>query len=85
MCQGRVLIGQLDTDGKLPILHEVNRNDSEDSLGREEIEECLEFIEDTPRNGDRKKVEDHLRATRFVVAAQLPTINIDDAGYDANG
>ena len=77
--------GLLYKDGKLPILLEVNRNDSEDSLAREEIDEFLEFLEDAPRNGNRKKVEDHLRATRFVVAAQLPTGDIDDDGYDANG
>jgi hypothetical protein len=67
-------------DGKLPI-----RNDSTHSLAREEIEEFLESLEDAPRNGNRKRVEDHLRATRFVVAAPLPTSDIDDDGHDADG
>lgn len=78
-------VGLLYKDGKLPILLEVNRNDGEDSLVREEIEEFLEFLEDAPRNSNRSKVDDHLRATRFVVAAQLPTSDIDDDGYNANG
>jgi hypothetical protein len=78
-------VGLLYKDGKLPILLEVNRNDADDSLAHEEIEEFLEFLEDAPRDDGRRKVEDHLRATRFVVAAQLPTSDIDDDGYDANG
>lgn len=79
-------VGVLYKKGKLPILLEVNRADSgsdDGSLLREEIEEFLEFLEDSPRNPGRRKVEAHLRATTFVVAVQLATSDIDDDGYTA--
>jgi hypothetical protein len=78
-------VGLLYEDGRLPIILEANRRDSADSLADEEIEEFLEFLEDAPGSAGRKKVESHLRRTRFVVATQLPTSDINDAGYDANG
>ena len=71
-------------DDKLPILLEVNQNEG-DSLVRQEIDEFLESLQDAPRSKAREKVEDQLRATRFVVAAQLQTSDIDDDGYNANG
>lgn len=73
--------------GKSPILLEINREQAGEngSLFREEIEEFLEFLEDTPNNGKRKRVERHLRDTRFIVAAQLATSDIDDDGYNALG
>lgn len=72
----------------MPILLEVNRDDSgsdDESLVKEQIEEFLEFLEDSPNDAGRKKVEAHLRATKFVVAAQLATSDIDDDGYTALG
>jgi hypothetical protein len=78
-------VGLLYKPGKLPILLEVNRDEGDESLVREEIEEFMEFLGDAPSNTHRKRVEEHLRATRFVVAAQLPTSDIDDDGYNALG
>lgn len=73
-------------DGKHPILLEVNRDgDGDQDLMREEIEEFLEFLEDVPNDGNRRRVEKHLRATTFIVAAQLATDDIDDDGYNALG
>jgi hypothetical protein len=78
-------VGVLYRSGKSPILLEVNRDDGEESLLREEIEEFLEFLEDAPSSKDRKRVEQHLRETTFTVAAQLDTSDIDDEGYNALG
>ncbi len=79
-------VGILYKTGRLPILLEVNRRAGEDEdLVSEEIDEFLEFVEDTPRNRHRKRVEEHLKATKFVVAAQLATNDIDDDGYNALG
>ena len=54
----------------------------ETTLVSEEIEEFLEFLEDAPDNRSRRQVEQHLRDTRFIVAAQLAG-DTDDDGYDA--
>jgi hypothetical protein len=78
-------VGLLYKSGKLPIRLEVNRTEGNGGLVREEIDEFMEFLEDAPNNANRKRVEDHLRATTFVVAAQLPTSDIDDDGYNALG
>ena len=81
-------VGVLYKDGKLPILVEVDRDgsgDNDDSLLKEEIEEFLEFVAEAPDNASRRKVEAHLRATKFIVAAQLATSDIDDDGYNALG
>jgi hypothetical protein len=81
-------VGVLYKDGKLPILLEVDRGDSgdsDDSLLKDEIDEFLEFVAEAPDNANRKKVEAHLRATKFVVGAQLATSDIDDDGYNALG
>jgi len=81
-------VGLLYQDGKLPILLELNRDESggdDESLVKEEIDEFLEFLEEAPNNASRKKVEAHLRATTFVVAAQLATGDIVDDGYTALG
>lgn len=73
--------------GKLPILLEVNRRgDGRDGeMVSEEIEEFIEFLEDAPKNANRRRVEEHLGKTTFVVAAQLATSDIDDDGYNALG
>lgn len=73
-------------DEKLPILLEVNRDDgSGESLMREEIDEFIDFLEGVPDNHHRRRVLDHLGNTRFIVAAQLPTNDIDDDGFNAVG
>ena len=70
--------------GRKPILVECNRDDGEDSLCREE---CDEFIDDFLGPAGlpaRDRVAAHLRATRFTIACHL-LMDIDDAGYAANG
>ena len=77
-------VGIVYKEHKAPILLEVNRDDGDDeSLMREEVEEFIERLEDAPNNKIRRRVEKHLRNTRFIVAAQLPTFDIDEDGYAA--
>lgn len=79
-------VGIVYKDHKAPILLEVNQDDcGEESLVRDEIEEFLESLEDAPKNKSRRRVEKNLRNTRFIVAAQLPTADIDEDGYAALG
>jgi hypothetical protein len=72
--------------GKLPILVECNNILDEDGLAKEEIEE---FIDEIGEAGilafNKKKIVRHLQATKFIVVSQLPTSDIDDDGYSANG
>jgi hypothetical protein len=71
--------------GKLPILVECNRDTgTEDSLLKEEISEFLELIGNPGLSLSKRQVISHLNKTRYVVACQLPTSDIDDDGYDAN-
>ena len=72
--------------GKLPILAECNRGDSTDeSLMREEVAEFMEFVGEPGRSAAKQRVLEHLAATKFVIACQLPTSDLEDDGYDANG
>lgn len=71
--------------GKLPIIVECNRDDGTDeSLMREEVEEFVELIGEPGKSAAKRKVLAHLAATKFVVACQLPSSDIEDDGYDAN-
>ena len=72
--------------GKLPILAECNRDDGTDtSLLRQELEEFIELIAEPGLSEPKKQVLEHLRSTKFIIACQLPTSDIEDDGYDANG
>src|SRR5262245_57679752 len=72
--------------GKLPILAECNRDDgTPDSLLRQEIGEFVELVDDAPSSLAKQNVLRHLKATNFIVACQLPTSDIEDDGYEANG
>lgn len=71
-------------DGKEPIEIECNRRDGPESLADEEIQEFIEFIGPSGRSSKKKRVVDHLTKTTFVVACCLPTLDIDEDGYDAN-
>ena len=73
---------------KLPILSEINHEeDDEACLMKNEIEEFKEFLSDVKGflNPSKSKVIEHLGKTRFIVANQLPTSDIEDDGFDANG
>lgn len=79
-------VGIAYKDHKAPILFEINRGDGTDeSVMREEIEEFIELLEDVRNTRNRRRVEKHLRSTRFIVAAQLPSSDIDEDGYAALG
>lgn len=66
---------------KSPISFEVSYpGEPGDYLFGEEIAEFLQELEDAPRNRHRRFVEKHLKNTRFIVAARLPTSDIDDDG-----
>lgn len=72
--------------GKLPILAECNRDDGTDeSLLRQELEEFIELIGQPGSSAPKKRVLEHLHSTKFVIACQLPSSDIEDDGYDANG
>ena len=76
-------VGVLYKADRSAILLELNRArpEGETTLVSEEIEEFLELLEDAPDNRSRRRVEQHLRDTRFIVAAQLA--GDTDDGYDA--
>lgn len=79
-------VGIVYKENKAPILLEVNRDDgSDESLMREEIEEFIELLQDAPKNRNRRRVEKHMRNTRFIVVAQLPAFDIDEDGFTALG
>jgi hypothetical protein len=70
--------------GKLPILVECNRPGGE-GLFEDEIAEFLQQIGSPGLSLAKRKVIKHLNETKFIVACQLPTSDIDDDGYDVNG
>jgi hypothetical protein len=73
-------------EGKLPLIVEVSRaNQPGEALLHEEIGEFEEFLEDVPESENKRKVLEHLAATRYIVAVQLPASDIDQDGYAANG
>jgi hypothetical protein len=72
--------------GKLPILVEYNSVSDDDGLAKEEIEEFLDEIGEAGILAfNKKKIVRHLQATKYIVVTQLPTSDIDDDGYNANG
>lgn len=71
--------------GKLPILAQINRERDDRGVLREEIAEFSKLLSDAAPEAARMRVLAHLRATTFIVACQLPTSDIDDDGYRANG
>jgi hypothetical protein len=71
--------------GKKPILVECNRDNGTDNcLMREEITEFFEFIGPPGLSLSKRDVIKHLKNTRYVIACQLPTSDIDDDGYAVN-
>lgn len=72
--------------GKLPLLVEFNDLLDSDGLAKAEIEEFIESIGEPWLFGNnKKKIINHLRGTRYIITNQLPTSDLDDDGYDANG
>jgi hypothetical protein len=72
--------------GKRGIQVQCNRLDgSGDGLAAAEIEEFIELIGPPERSKQRRKVVEHLESTQFIIACQLPSTDIDDDGFNANG
>lgn len=66
---------------KAPIIVEATR-DKTDVL--QEIGEFVEYVEELDASEATAKVLAHLRATKIIVACQIPTADIDDDGWRAN-
>ena len=71
-------------DDKGPIVVELSMVDDKDEIGKEEIKEFLEEIGSPGLSLKKRKVINHLKGTKYIVANQLLG-DIDDDGYDANG
>ncbi len=72
--------------GRNPILVEWSEDDSVDTDTTPVREEVAEFLEELGAawwSIRKRRVVDHLRKTRAVVACQLPS-DIDDDGYETN-
>lgn len=72
-------------DGKLPLLVELNKRDDGDNLANKEIEEFIEEIGAPLFSLSKRKVINHLMNSKYLVASQLPTSDVDDQGYEVNG
>ena len=72
-------------EGKLPILMECTRDTSPDCLFREEIDEFVALIGKPGLSFAKRRIIGHLKNSKYIVACQLPTSDIDDDGYNANG
>jgi hypothetical protein len=72
-------------EGRLPILVDLYWADEEGSLGEEELAEFLETIGSPGLSLKKRKVIKHLKETKYIICNQLPTSDIDDDGYNANG
>jgi hypothetical protein len=70
---------------KSPLVAECNRDDgSDDCLARVEPQEFVEEIGKPGLSFSKRRVINHLKATKFIIAVQLLN-DIDDDGYEANG
>src|SRR4051812_40214871 len=79
-------------EGKLPIIARCLRVDAEGNgsaagaeSANEELKSFIERVGAVGKNKVKKRVVEHLKATRFIVALRLPKGDMDDAGWDANG
>ena len=72
-------------EGKLPIIARCSRTDAKNSEAADELKGFIERLGAVGKNKVKKRVVDHLKATRFIVALRLPKADMDDAGWDANG
>ncbi len=72
-------------EGKLPIIARCTRVDGKDPSAGDEVKDFIQRIGAVGKNKAKKRVVEHLKATRFVIALRLPKGDMDDAGWDANG
>lgn len=66
-----------------PILVEIGER--RDPEIQEEIDEFMESVKEEPPSSKRRRVEQHLRASQFVVATQVASEEIDDVALEAAG
>ena len=78
-------VGLIYKEAKLPIMARCMRTDAKDSAAAEEVKSFIERIGAVGKNKIKKRIVDHLKATRFIIALRLPKADMDDAGWDANG
>jgi hypothetical protein len=71
-------------EGKSPIIVELNLVNDTDEIGKEEVQEFIEEIGSPGISLKKRKVINHLKETKYIIANQLLG-DIDDDGYDANG
>jgi hypothetical protein len=64
--------------GQPPALVTCDRQTGAHNLVREEVQQFIEFLQDAPASPERKRVVDHLRATKFIVACRLPESAADE-------
>jgi hypothetical protein len=79
-------------EGKLPIIARCSRTDAKGNgstsaadSAADELKSFIERVGAPGKNKTKKRIVDHLKATRFIVALRLPKGDMDDAGWDANG
>ena len=73
-------------EGKLPIIARCTRTDVKGNGSADgELKMFLEQIGAPGKNKTKKRIVDHLKATRFIIALRLPKGDMDDSGWDANG
>jgi hypothetical protein len=79
-------VGLVYKEGKLPIIARCTRTDEKgNGPANEELKSFIERVGQPGKNKSKKRVLDHLKATRFIIALRLPKADMDDQGWDANG
>src|SRR6266850_1433342 len=66
-------------EGKLPIIARCTRTDAKGSASAvDELKMFIERIGQPGKNKVKKRVVDHLKATRFIVSLPLPKVDTED-------
>jgi hypothetical protein len=64
--------------GRRPALVTCDRETGAHNVLREEVQQFVEFLHDSPPSPERKRVVDHLRATKSIIACRMPEAAADD-------
>jgi hypothetical protein len=73
----------VDGVGKRLCFCELNRQEDIGGLFTEEVKEFLEELASSPDTPRKAYVIDHLVASRYVIAFEIPVMSCDDACFDA--
>ncbi len=68
-----------------PIIVQCARATGPDSPARKQADDFIARIGPPGKSYAKKRVVNHLKETRFVIANKLPVDDMTDAGWDANG